>query len=212
MIKQKPKIVRDGQVIMVGARQEEDDGVEMGSVTETKAPTTAKKIETTIMPTEQKTRQELPGEIGVRGRLVYLVVVEEPRTAQPLILVKVGGEHYKPTTADLEHFRDLFEQAQGDPSFKVFTHPDVELEKIDTEGEIIERAFITSKIDRSTNCIEICGFEIETREQFSAVSNMNSYNDIVDLANEHNLPLKCMIYPYNRVISIQNLTYKPSNK
>jgi hypothetical protein len=50
----------------------------------------------------------------------------------PLTLVKVGGGDggYKPTFADLENWRSIFEEAQYDKDFKIFTHEGVTIERI----------------------------------------------------------------------------------
>ena len=47
-----------------------------------------------------------------------------------LTLVKIGDENYRPTPADLEHWRDVFEEAGKDPNFTIFTHPGVEVDII----------------------------------------------------------------------------------
>jgi hypothetical protein len=50
----------------------------------------------------------------------------------PLTLVKIGGAtgEYKPTPVDLEAYRQVFEEAQYDKDFKIFTHDAVTVEKI----------------------------------------------------------------------------------
>ncbi len=50
----------------------------------------------------------------------------------PLTLVKVGGGagDYKPTHADLEGWRSIFEEAQYDKDFKIFTHEAVTVERV----------------------------------------------------------------------------------
>lgn len=51
----------------------------------------------------------------------------------PLTLVKIGGngpDAQHPTFADLEAWRETFESAQFDKDFKVFTHPDVTVERV----------------------------------------------------------------------------------
>ena len=37
-----------------------------------------------------------------------------------ITVVKIGDENYQPTFKDLEAWRNLFEDAKGDPDFKVF--------------------------------------------------------------------------------------------
>lgn len=51
----------------------------------------------------------------------------------PLTLVKIGsegGDGLKPTFADLEAWRQVFEEAQYDKDFKIFTHPGVSVERV----------------------------------------------------------------------------------
>ena len=49
----------------------------------------------------------------------------------PTTVVKIGtaGE-YKTNYADLEHWRDVFAQGQGDKNFKIFTHEGVDIQRI----------------------------------------------------------------------------------
>lgn len=53
-----------------------------------------------------------------------------------ITFVKVGNEDYKPTLDDLESWRSVFEDAMGDPDFKIFTHHAVTIEAIPI-GKII---------------------------------------------------------------------------
>ncbi len=53
-----------------------------------------------------------------------------------ITLVKVGDETYKPSMEDLTYWRDMFKEGMGDPDFKVFTHPSVEIDLINI-GEIV---------------------------------------------------------------------------
>lgn len=48
----------------------------------------------------------------------------------PLTLVKIGSADYKPTFADIEAFRAIFEEAQYDKDFKLFTHDGVTVERV----------------------------------------------------------------------------------
>lgn len=48
----------------------------------------------------------------------------------PLTLVKIGSADYKPTFADLESWRNVFEEAQYDKDFKIFTHEGVAVERV----------------------------------------------------------------------------------
>ncbi len=58
----------------------------------------------------------------------------------PLTLVKIGGggENYKPTPADLEAWRTVFEDAQYDKDFKIFTHDAVAVERVGYNSGIID--------------------------------------------------------------------------
>lgn len=48
----------------------------------------------------------------------------------PLTVVKIGSADYKPTFADLEAWRSVFEEAQYDKDFKIFTHEGVAVERV----------------------------------------------------------------------------------
>ena len=48
----------------------------------------------------------------------------------PLTLVKIGSVDFKPTFADLEAWRNVFESAQYDKDFKIFTHEGIAVERV----------------------------------------------------------------------------------
>jgi co-chaperonin GroES (HSP10) len=48
-----------------------------------------------------------------------------------LTIVKVGGNGYTPTEADLENWRRIFEEAKSDPDFKIFTHDQVSVTNLE---------------------------------------------------------------------------------
>jgi hypothetical protein len=48
----------------------------------------------------------------------------------PLTVVKIGSADYKPTFADLEAWRNVFEEAQYDKDFKIFTHEGVDVTRV----------------------------------------------------------------------------------
>lgn len=48
----------------------------------------------------------------------------------PLTVVKIGNAEFKPTFADLEAWRNVFEEAQYDKDFKIFTHEGVAVERV----------------------------------------------------------------------------------
>ncbi len=56
----------------------------------------------------------------------------------PLTLVKIGGPDYKPSPADLEVWRNVFEEAQYDKDFKIFTHEGVTVERVGHNSGIID--------------------------------------------------------------------------
>lgn len=47
-----------------------------------------------------------------------------------ILFVKVGSDSYAPTPADLEAWRDVFEEAKDDPEFNIFTHEHVEVQQV----------------------------------------------------------------------------------
>ena len=48
----------------------------------------------------------------------------------PLTLVMIGDQEFRPTPVDLEHWRNVFEEAQYDKDFKIFTHNAVKVERV----------------------------------------------------------------------------------
>ena len=48
----------------------------------------------------------------------------------PLTVVKIGSADFKPTFADLEAWRNIFEEAQYDKDFKIFTHEGVDVQRV----------------------------------------------------------------------------------
>lgn len=61
----------------------------------------------------------------------------------PLTLVKIGNQEFRPSPVDLEHWRNVFEEAQYDKDFKIFTHDAVEVDRVgysqgiyDTSGDV----------------------------------------------------------------------------
>lgn len=56
----------------------------------------------------------------------------------PLTLVKIGSQDFKPTPVDLEQWRDVFETGQNNKDFKIFTHNDVTVERVGYGGGIYD--------------------------------------------------------------------------
>ena len=47
-----------------------------------------------------------------------------------IVKIGVGDDNYRPTVADLEQWRNVFEEASKDPNFIIFAHPGIEVEVI----------------------------------------------------------------------------------
>jgi hypothetical protein len=58
----------------------------------------------------------------------------------PITLVKIGNENYKPTPADIEEYRQAFAEAQYDHDFKLFTHEALTVERVGAAGAIFDTA------------------------------------------------------------------------
>lgn len=70
------------------------------------------------------------GKVTVQGNSKY---AQADNMINPLTLVKVGAdgpEGFHPTFADLDAWRNVFEEAQNDKDFKIFTHAGVSVERV----------------------------------------------------------------------------------
>jgi hypothetical protein len=82
--------------------------------------------------------------VSVYKDLMLLDKIREAKFAQadgminPLTLVKLGGEDYKPTQADIEAFRQVLEEAQYDKDFKIVTHNGVDISRVGFSGSTLE--------------------------------------------------------------------------
>lgn len=56
----------------------------------------------------------------------------------PLTLVKLGGNDYRPSQADIEAFKGILEDAQYDKDFKLVTHADVSIERNGAGGSVMD--------------------------------------------------------------------------
>lgn len=59
----------------------------------------------------------------------------------PITVVKIGGNaegEYRPTPQDLEYWRTVFEEAQYDKDFKIFTHQGVDIQRVGYSGHVID--------------------------------------------------------------------------
>jgi sporulation protein YlmC with PRC-barrel domain len=73
------------------------------------------------------------------GRISEIVFKErEPE----MTLVKIGSDEFKPTPADLENWKQVFEQAATDKDFRIFTHNAVEIERFYPRGNVEIRAVL----------------------------------------------------------------------
>jgi hypothetical protein len=78
------------------------------------------------------------GKISVQGNSKF---AQADNMVNPLTLIKIGGEGadaLHPTFADLEAWREVFESAQYDKDFKVFTHAGVTVEKVGSGAGIYD--------------------------------------------------------------------------
>lgn len=65
--------------------------------------------------------------IAIQGNSKY---AQADNMVNPLTVVKIGSADYKPTFADLEAWRNVFEEAQYDKDFKIFTHEGVDVTRV----------------------------------------------------------------------------------
>jgi hypothetical protein len=56
----------------------------------------------------------------------------------PLTLVTLGGEDYRPTQSDIEAFKNVLEEAQYDKDFKIVTHNGVKIERVGFSGGVLD--------------------------------------------------------------------------
>lgn len=58
----------------------------------------------------------------------------------PMTLVKLGGNDYRPTPSDIQAVKNTLEEAQYDKDFKMVTHDGVNIERIGFSGSVLEIA------------------------------------------------------------------------
>ena len=73
---------------------------------------------------------------AIEDNKIFVEKVHIPEDEQYITLVKVGGDTYSPSPKDLEEWKEVFEEANGDTDFKIFTHQNVSIEVIHI-GKII---------------------------------------------------------------------------
>jgi len=64
--------------------------------------------------------------------------VQADQMVNPMTVVKVGSTDFKPTVADLEAIREMFEAAEYDKDFKLFTHDAVTIERVGYGGQLVD--------------------------------------------------------------------------
>ena len=77
----------------------------------------------------------LTDEIIIKKHLT-IEEIETNDQAGSIMLVKIGDENYIPTPYDLEAWREVFEQAKGDPDFKIFTHSAISIDKVNLDDDV----------------------------------------------------------------------------
>jgi hypothetical protein len=64
----------------------------------------------------------------------------------PLTLVKIGSAEFKPSPEDIASYRDIWEAAEADRNFKIFTHQDVAVEKIGSNSGILDDSGVVTQL------------------------------------------------------------------
>ena len=67
------------------------------------------------------------GKFTILGNSKY---AQADNMVNPLTMVKIGNQDFRPTPVDLEHWRNVFEEAQNDKDYKIFCHDAVTVERI----------------------------------------------------------------------------------
>ena len=65
--------------------------------------------------------------LNILGNSKY---VQADNMVNPLTLVKIGDADFRPSPVDLEHWRNTFEEAEGDRNFKIFSHNAVDIQRV----------------------------------------------------------------------------------
>lgn len=73
--------------------------------------------------------------ISIQGNCKY---AQASNLINPITLVKIGNQDYKAGPADLEAWRQVFEEAQNDSDFKIFTHDAVAVERVGANSAVID--------------------------------------------------------------------------
>lgn len=74
--------------------------------------------------------------VSIFRQLMLFDKLRESKFAQadnlinPITLVKIGDQEFRPSPADLEQYRQIFEEAQYDKDFKIFSHQAISIDRI----------------------------------------------------------------------------------
>ena len=66
------------------------------------------------------------------------------------------------------------------------------------------RYFATSKIDKTPVCLDVVGYEVTNAQS----SQLKTWDDAVELATQEKIENISISFPWHRVISIRNVSYK----
>lgn len=74
------------------------------------------------------------------------VFVQASSFINPITLVKVGSAQFKPSLADIQAYRDIFEQASYDKDMKIFTQNDVAVETINKGAGVMDTSNLVTQL------------------------------------------------------------------
>jgi len=78
------------------------------------------------------------GLINIQGNCKF---AQADSMINPITVIKVGGNtdgDYRATAEDIEYYRQILEEAQYDKDFKLITHAGISIEKVGSNGQIID--------------------------------------------------------------------------
>jgi len=82
------------------------------------------------------------GKMAVQAQCKF---AQADNMVNPMTLIKIGSDEFRPTPTDLEAWRNVFTEAQYDKDFKIFTHNAVTVERVgygqgiyDTSGDVTQ--------------------------------------------------------------------------
>ena len=82
-------------------------------------------------------RMSLQEAVATGEVFAEMIPVRQPDSEENyLTFVRIGDEDHMPTMGELEDWRKVFEEAKGDPDFKIFTYPFVDISVIKL-GDIV---------------------------------------------------------------------------